>query len=120
MVEEMRSNAQRRFQAEETRLTGQLEAAQTRMDELRQRDDTGGFFGGDLEADLTAEERSELAGLRLEIAEIRDRLRGIERDFRRDIDGLERTLKVVNIWGGPFAVLLIGLFVWRRQKRLES
>ena len=120
MVEEMRSDAQRRFQAEETRLTGQLEAAQTRMDELRQRDDTGGFFGGDLEADLTAEERAELAGLRLEIAEIRDRLRGIERDFRRDIDGLERTLKVVNIWGGPFAVLLIGLFVWRRQKRLES
>ncbi len=117
LVNEMRSEAQRRFQAEEAILTEQLAAAQTRMDELRKRDDTGGFFDGDLETSLTAAERAELTDLRQDIARMRDRLRDIERDFRRNIDGLERTLKIVNIWGGPFLVVLLGFLVWRRQQK---
>lgn len=117
LVDNMRSEAQQRFQAEEARLTDQLARAQARMEELRQRDDTGGFFDGDLETNLSSEERAELATLRQDISRIRDRLRDIERDFRRNIDGLERTLKIVNIWGGPFLVILLGFFVWRRQQR---
>lgn len=115
-VNDMRNKAQQEFQAEEARLTQQLATAQSRMDELRERDDTGGFFDGDLEADLSVEERSELADLRGDIARIRESLRGIERSFRRDIDRLEGTLKLINIWGGPFLVSLLGLLVWRRQK----
>ena len=117
LVDNMRNEAQRRFQAEEARLTDQLATAQARMDELRERDDTGGFFDGDLETNLSPEERAELADLRQDISSIRDRLRDIERDFRRNIDGLERILKIVNIWGGPFLVMLLGFFVWRRQQR---
>ena len=117
LVNDMRSDAQRRFQAEEARLTEQLAAAQARMDELRQRDDTGGFFDGDLETSLSPEDRAELSTLRQDIARMRDRLRDIERDFRRNIDGLERTLKIINIWGGPFLVAVFGLLVWRRQQR---
>ena len=116
LVDNMRSEAQQRFQAEEARLTDQLAAAQARMDELRARDDTGGFFDGDLETNLSPEERAELSDLREDISRIRDRLRDIERDFRRNIDGLERTLKIVNIWGGPFLVILLGFLVWRRQQ----
>ena len=116
-VNDMRNDAQRKFQAEEARLTEQLAMAQSRMDELRQRDETGGFFDGDLEADLSPEERAELAAVREEITMIRERLRGIERDFRRDIDRLEAWLKFFNIWGGPILVALMGLIVWRRQNR---
>ena len=44
-------------------------------------------------------------------------LDAVEHLERRDIDRLEGTLKAINIWGGPFLVCLIGLFVWYRQKR---
>ena len=117
LVDDMRSEAQQRFQAEEARLTNQLATAQARLEELRQRDDTGGFFDGDLETNLSPEERAELSDLREEISRIRDRLRDIERDFRQNIDGLERTLKIVNIWGGPFLVILLGFLVWGRQQK---
>ena len=76
---------------------------------------TDGFFSGDIEADLSEEERAELTRLRADIVELRDRLRSIERDYRRDIDRLESMLKLINIWGGPILVGLIGLVVWRRQ-----
>ena len=49
--------------------------------------------------------------------DLRQRLREIERDYRRDIDQLEGMLKAINIWSGPLIVGLIGLFVWYRQKR---
>ena len=115
-VDNMRSAAQREFQAEESRLMERLSAAQARADELRQRDETGGFFDGDLEANLSPEERAELSFLRQEITEIRESLRGIERDFRRNIDRLEGRLKLINIWGGPLLVALFGFFIWRRQR----
>lgn len=115
-VDNMRSAAQIEFQAEEARLTQRLNAAQLRADELRQRDETGGFFDGDLEADLSPEERAELAFLRQEITEIRESLREIERDFRRNINRLEGRLKLINIWGGPLLVALFGFFLWRRQR----
>jgi len=119
-VDNMRSDAQREFQAEEARLTQRLNAAQMRVEELRQRDETGGFFDGDLEANLTPDERAELASLRDEISIIRESLRAIERDFRRNIDRLEGRLKLINIWGGPLLVALFGLFVWQRQRRSQT
>jgi len=70
-----------------------------------------------LEADLTEAERTELLDLRQRIVDLRAQLREIERNYRRDIDRLEGTLKAINIWGGPMLVCLIGLFVWYRQRR---
>ena len=47
---------------------------------------------------------------------LRGELRTIERDYRRDIDRMEATLKAINIWGGPILIALAGLLVWRRQQ----
>jgi len=116
-VEAMRTRAQDRFFDEQARLEEKLAASQARLEELQAAGASEGFFGGDLEADLTVEERAELAMLREDIVETRSRLRGIERDFRREIDGLEGTLKAINIWGGPILVGLLGFLMWRRQKR---
>jgi hypothetical protein len=116
-VDDMREVAQAEFFDEQARLESRLAATQIRLEELQEIGATGGFFNGDLEADLTPAERAELAGLRARIAETRERLREIERDFRHDIERLEGALKAINIWGGPFLVGLIGLFVWSRRRR---
>ena len=61
-----------------------------------------------------------LARLREEIVDLRTRLRTIERDFRREIDGLEGWLKFINIFGGPILVGLLGLLVWWLRNRRAS
>lgn len=117
-VDDMRERAQNEFYDEQARLEGRLAQAQGRLEELQAIGATGGFFSGDLDADLTPEERAELSELRQSVIETRERLREIERDFRREIDGLENTLRFVNIWGGSIIIVLIGFFIWVRKKRL--
>ena len=119
-VNNMREAAQDEFFDEQARLEARLAEAQRRLEELQAVGATGGFFSGDLEADLTPEERTELSELRQSVVETRERLREIERDFRRNIDGLENLLRFINIWGGPLIVVLIGLIVWFRRKETPA
>lgn len=115
-VDDMRAAAEARYFDEQARLEARLRANQDRLNELQEIGSTDGFYAGDLEADLTPEEQAELASLRRNIVDTRERLRAIERDYRKDIDQLEGTLKALNIWGPPLLVALIGCFVWFRRR----
>lgn len=119
-VDRMRDTAQEEFFDEQARLEGRLAQSQSRLEELQAVGATGGFFSGDIEAELTTEERTELSELRQNVVETRERLRKIERDFRRDIDRLESKLRMMNIWGGPLAIAFIGLLVWVRKRRRRA
>ncbi len=116
-VDAMRDEAQARFFDEQARLEESLEGSQSRLEELQQIGSTDGFFEGDLQATLTEEERIELSQLREDIVETRSRLRAIERDFRRNIDGLEGWLKFINIFGGPIIIGLLGLLIWWQRRK---
>ncbi|WP_348762972.1 Gldg family protein [Hyphomonas atlantica] len=116
-VDRMRENAEAIYFRQQAALQDNLQTAQARLEELQAIGAPDGFFSGDLEADLTEAERTELLDLRQRIVDLRAQLREIERNYRRDIDRLEGTLKAINIWGGPMLVCLIGLFVWYRQRR---
>ena len=116
-VNAMRDAAQDEFFSEQAALEARLSESQGRLEELQSVGATGGFFSGDIEADLTPDERLELTELRQSVVDTRESLRGIERDFRRDIDALEDMLRLINIWGGPLIVFLIGLLVWYRKRR---
>ena len=116
-IERMREQAQTRFFDEQARLEANLNETQQRLEELQSIGATGGFFEGDVSAELSQEERSELARLRSEIVQTRARLRQIERDFRHDIDQLERRLRLFTLLTGPLILLFLGLlFNWRRRK----
>ena len=116
-IDRMRDVAQRKFFTEQAELEERLVLAQTRLEQLQANGIEQGFFSGDLEADLSAEERTELAALRQSVIETRSSLREIEREFRHDIDGLVGALRFINIWGGPLLLALLGFMVWLRQKR---
>ena len=119
-IDKMRESAEAKYFRQQAELESRLQTAQTRLEELQEIGAADGFFSGDMEADLSDSERTELTKLRTDILELRERLRGIERDYRREIDRLEGTLKVINIWGGPLLVGLIGLLVWRRQRHRQG
>ena len=116
-VEKMREAAQEKFFDEQARLEARLAISQDRLEELQSVGAAGGFFDGDVSAELSDAERAELARLRDDIVTTRGSLRQIERDFRRDIDRLENQLKAFTILGGPFLVGLLGLLVWWRKRR---
>jgi ABC-type uncharacterized transport system involved in gliding motility auxiliary subunit len=115
-IDKMRSAAESEYFAEQRDLEAQLETAQSRLEELQDIGASEEFFSGDVTAELSNAERAELSSLREDIFQMRARMRGIQRDYRRNIDGLEATLKAVNIWGGPILVGLLGLLVWRREQ----
>ena len=116
-IDRMRSAAEDQYFRQQSELESRLAAAQARLAELQDSGTGDGFFSGDPEAELSDDERRELASLREDILGLRARLRETERDYRRGIDQLEGTLKALNIWGGPVLVAIAGLFVWRRQSR---
>ncbi|NQY13942.1 MAG: Gldg family protein [Henriciella sp.] len=116
-VDNMREAAQARFFSEQARLEGRLATSQQRLEELQSIGATGGFFDGDVSAELNDAEREELARLREDIVSTRGRLRQIERDFRRDIDRLELNLRLFTILGGPLLIGLFGVLIFVRNRR---
>lgn len=120
LVDQMRSRAEAEFFDEQARLEDRLFAAQSQLDALEAQLSAGLAAGGNLDGNLTPEERAQVQRLRQDILDTRSRLRAIERDFRRDIDGLESVLKAVNIWGGALFVVLLGLLLWWRSARRRA
>jgi ABC-type uncharacterized transport system involved in gliding motility auxiliary subunit len=119
-VDDMRAGAQAEFFTEQIRLEARLVESQQRLEELQSIGAADGFFNGDVSAELTDSERIELNRLREDIVATRASLRQIERDFRRDIDALERWLRLFTILGGPFILGLLGLFMWARTQRGQA
>ena len=64
---------------------------------------------------------SRIGELRAEMAMARDRLRSIEREFRKDIDTLEAGLRFWTMWAPPILILLTGMGIsfWRRRRTLS-
>lgn len=116
-VDRMREAAQARFFNEQARLESRLASSQKRLEELQSVGAAGGFFDGDIDAELNDAERAELARLREDMVTTRSRLRQIERDFRREIDQLELQLRLFTILGGPFLIGLIGLALFLRNRK---
>lgn len=116
-VDRMRESAQARFFNEQARLESRLASSQERLEELQSVGATGGFFDGDIDAELSELERAELARLREDIVTTRSRLRQIERDFRREIDQLELRLRLFTILGGPLLIGLFGIALFLRNRK---
>jgi ABC-2 type transport system permease protein len=110
-VDDLREAARARLFAEQERLEALLKQAEERIGALEAR-----RAGG---AASTPEELAEINAYRFEAAEIRGQLRGVEREFRRDIDALENLLVFLNVWLPPILVGLAGIavFFWRGRKR---
>jgi len=110
-VDELRKAARDRLYKEQQRLEALLADAEGRLKQLEAKRASG--------AAHTPEEIAEIASFRDEGARIRKQLRGVEREFRRDVDKLKGRLEFLNIWLPPIfaAVMGIGVFVWRSRRR---
>jgi ABC-type uncharacterized transport system involved in gliding motility auxiliary subunit len=120
VVDDIRRDAEARFRQTERELTQRLEATEKRLRELRQ-----GPQGGDrgqTNAVISAEQRAEIDSAREEILRTRQQLRAVQLDLRRDIEGLETRLRILNIAAVPVLLTILALVmgVLRARRRAAA
>jgi ABC-type uncharacterized transport system involved in gliding motility auxiliary subunit len=117
LVNQMRRQAEAEFRAREQALQKRLEETEAKLRELRRGGAAEG--GGRGDPVLTPEQRAAIEAARADILETRRELRAVQRDLRREIEGLQTTLRLANIIAVPVVVALIaiGLGVWRVRRR---
>jgi len=119
LVDEMRSEAEARYRQTERGLTERLQATERRLRELRQGPNGAPNATA---AVITPEQRAEIDAARAEILRTRQELRGVQRELRQGIEGLETWLRVLNIALVPalLTVFAIGLALFRARRRAEA
>ena len=112
-VDELRSEAESRYVEIEDSLTEALMEAESRLGELEASGVSSALFGGGPQA------RAEARELRSEIAELRARLRDVERGFRAEIDALDAALQFWTIGAPAGFIILVGIAgaLVRRRRR---
>jgi ABC-type uncharacterized transport system involved in gliding motility auxiliary subunit len=121
-VEGIRRDAEARFRQTERGLQERLEATERRLRELRTGPGGQGEGRPAAAAVITAEQRAEIDRAREEIRRTRGELRQVQLELRRDIDGLETLLRVLNIALVPalLTVFAIALGWVRARRRAEA
>jgi ABC-type uncharacterized transport system involved in gliding motility auxiliary subunit len=117
LVDNIRRDAEAQFRQTERGLTERLEATERRLRELRQ-----GPQGGAAQTIITPEQRAEIDRAREEIRRTRGELRQVQLELRRDIEGLETFLRILNIALVPalLTIFAIILGVMRARRRAEA
>ncbi|MFH5926936.1 GldG family protein [Roseomonas xinghualingensis] len=118
LVEEMRSDAEARYRQTERGLTERLQATERRLRELRQ----GSGSGSQPQTVITPEQQAEIEAARAEIVRTRQELRGVQRELRQGIEGLETWLRIINVALVPALItaFAISLAVLRRRRRAAA
>jgi ABC-type uncharacterized transport system involved in gliding motility auxiliary subunit len=122
LVEDIRRNAEAQFRQTERALQERLEATERRLRELRQGPGGSGAERNAAQAIITAEQRAEIDRAREEIRRTRGELRQVQLELRRDIEGLEARLRVLNIVLVPalLTIFAVVLGVIRARRRAEA
>ncbi|HED66514.1 MAG TPA: ABC transporter [Planctomycetes bacterium] len=115
-VEEIRREAQRKFQAKEEELKARMRAADQRIAELQKdrdpSDPNSMLF-------LTPEQTEAFEQAMRDRSEIRKELRDVQHSMEKDIERLGLRIKAINIAGVPLLVSLAAVLlgIWRIQRR---
>jgi ABC-type uncharacterized transport system involved in gliding motility auxiliary subunit len=125
LVENIRRNADAQYRQTERQLQQRLEDTEKRLRELRQGQPTPSTQPGERNQSqtvITPEQRAEIDKARGEIVATRRQLRAVQLELRRDIEGLETWLRVVNIALVPalLTAFAIGLALMRARRRAAA
>jgi ABC-type uncharacterized transport system involved in gliding motility auxiliary subunit len=115
-IEALKRDAEQRYSKTEQELREKLRVTNEQMGKL-------GAAEGSGEAILTDSQRETMAKFRADLIDIRQQLREVQHNLRKDIEALDTGLKVINIWAVPAIICLIAVaMAWakRRRHRLRS
>jgi ABC-type uncharacterized transport system involved in gliding motility auxiliary subunit len=116
-VDQMEADAREAYQLRLESAEAEQRATEERLATLQSRGQGSGFFNGDMNAELTPEEQSEMNRFLSRAEQLGDEVRQIRRDLRRNVDRLQAWVVGLNVWLGPLLVGLLGVFVFTRRAR---
>jgi ABC-type uncharacterized transport system involved in gliding motility auxiliary subunit len=113
VMEDLQREADARFARTAEDLEAQLRETETKLNELQSQKEDGASLI------LSPEQQAEIERFQEQRLATRKRLRDVQYDLRKDIEGLQTRVKVINIGLVPalLAVVAVGLAGWRRQRR---
>ncbi|HZD24792.1 MAG TPA: ABC transporter, partial [Alphaproteobacteria bacterium] len=119
VVEDLRRQAEQKFQAREQELQAKLEKTQQKISALQSQARPG---SGAL---LSAEQQSAIRDAREQVVKTRKQLRDVQHDLNNDIERLEGRLKFANIGLIPILVFLVAIVLaavryQRRRRRAHT
>jgi ABC-type uncharacterized transport system involved in gliding motility auxiliary subunit len=112
LVRDMRVRAEAKYRDKIRQLESSLAETERRLGELQSVKEGSQRFI------LSPEQQKELEDFRKREAEVRQELKTVRRDLRKEIDSLENTVKWVNIAAVPLLVGIFGtgLAIWRARR----
>ena len=112
LIKSIQAEAEDRYRAKINQLEDELSRTNQRLSDLQQNKEQGQRFI------ISPEQQAELEKFRTKKVEVRNELKTLRRQLRRDIDSLENRLKWSNIVGMPIAVIGagIGIALFKRKR----
>ncbi|MCA9629039.1 MAG: hypothetical protein KC766_15270, partial [Myxococcales bacterium] len=112
VIDEMRAVADNQFRAKEQELLGRISEMEQTIEKLQREEQSTGVL-------LTSQQQAEIDNFRVEMLSLRRELRDVQLSLRKNVETLEREVRLINIWAVPLlvALLAIVLAVVRRIRR---
>jgi ABC-type uncharacterized transport system involved in gliding motility auxiliary subunit len=119
VIEQIKRDADRRFQSKEQELRKALEETEQKLKVLRERSVGAGAQNGAVPAALTEEERQQIATYQRQILKLRSDLREVQRSLREEVEQLETKVLFANIVAMPLVVAFAAILIaaWRAMRR---
>ena len=102
-IRDMQQVAEKEYRAKIKALEDERQSVQTRISSLQTKKEDGQRFV------LSGEQQAELAKFQQKLVDSNKELKTLRRDLRKDIDAMENRLKLLNIAGMPFLVVVVGI-----------
>lgn len=112
-VQEIQVNAQKKWQAEEEKLTAQLSELQKKLNDLQAQRTDGNRYA------MTPQQQTEIERFRAEERDVKVRRREVRKNLREDIERLGSRLVAMNLLLVPAACTAFGLGVFARRTSLR-
>lgn len=111
-IREMQQVAEKDYRARIQALEDERQRVQTRISELQSNKEDGQRFV------LSPEQQAELTQFQQNLVESNQELKSLRRNLNKDINAMENRLKLLNIAGMPFLVVVVGiaLAVMKRKR----
>ena len=116
-IAELRNRAEDKYRQTERSLTAKLGDLQEKLRDLKVEK------GKDAKVILTSDQKKSFETFRAEMLDTRKKLRDVQHALRSDIENLDTTIKIINIWVVPVLVALVALvlaLIRRRRFRQRS
>jgi len=102
-IRDMQLVAEKNYRDKIKELEDERQKAQSRISELQAGKEEGQRFV------LSPEQQAELGNFQQKVVDYNKQLKTLRRDLRKDIDAMENRLKLLNIAGMPFLVIVVGI-----------